>query len=213
MENVCSKMIEHISITDGDGKKIINRKENNKKIPSKMESSSRIKGFFKIIDKDTGEIIVDKTNAIHYENMSYAIANSLVGADGISSYLISYMYFGNGGCVVNGTGDITYLPPNVTGTNATLYNQTYSQYIGQSNVMHLNGKTYSDIIMTTTLSYGLVSSQSAFDNGTTFDDSTFSEIGLVTTSGLLLTHCVFSPIQKSTNRSFVITYTLRISMV
>jgi hypothetical protein len=36
-----------------------------------------MQGHIKIWDPTTGEVIVDKRNAIHYENMSTALANSL----------------------------------------------------------------------------------------------------------------------------------------
>jgi len=46
---------------------------------SKPQDNSGIKveGHIKIWDPATGEVIVDKRNAIHYENISTALANSL----------------------------------------------------------------------------------------------------------------------------------------
>jgi hypothetical protein len=80
-------------------------------------------GHIKIHDPETKEIFVDKRNAIHYENMSIALADS-IGNSGQG--FIYEMAFGNGGTSVDPTGIITYLTPNSVGTNATLYNQTYT---------------------------------------------------------------------------------------
>ena len=68
-------------------------------------------GFLKIFDPKTQEVFVDKCNAIHYENMSVAIADSLSNR-GFGS--IFQMGFGNGGSSVDSTGIITYLPTNTT---------------------------------------------------------------------------------------------------
>ena len=57
-------------------------------------------GHIKIFDPETGEVIVDKRNAIHYENMSQALANSL--ANKTTGY-IHEMAFGNGDSCPDGT--------------------------------------------------------------------------------------------------------------
>ena len=43
----------------------------------KDKSGVVVKGHIKIHDPNTGEVYVDKRNAIHYENMSIALAESL----------------------------------------------------------------------------------------------------------------------------------------
>lgn len=90
----------------------------------------RIEGFVKISDPNTGEILVDKKNAIHYENISIAMAETLSNRTGAQGGGWIYeMAFGNGGSAVDPTGVITYLPPNTTGANASLYNQTYQKVV------------------------------------------------------------------------------------
>ena len=88
----------------------------------KEENGVLLQGHIKITNPETGEILVDKRNAIHYENMSISLAESLANA---GSGFIYEMAFGNGGTSIDPTGIITYLTPNSTGTNASLYNQTY----------------------------------------------------------------------------------------
>ena len=85
-----------------------------------------LQGYIKITDPTTGEVLVDKRNAIHYENMSISLADSLSNQ---GQGMIYQMAFGNGGTTVDPTGIITYLSPNSTGTNASLYNQTYQKVI------------------------------------------------------------------------------------
>jgi hypothetical protein len=75
-----------------------------------------VQGHIKIYDPTTGEILQDKKNAIHYENMSEALAQS-IGNKEIG--FISTMAFGNGATAVDSTGIITYLPPNTYGQNAS----------------------------------------------------------------------------------------------
>lgn len=183
-----------------------------------------LQGYIKITDPNTGEILVDKRNAIHYENMSISLAESLSNQ---GQGMIYQMAFGNGGTSVDPTGIITYLSPNSTGTNASLYNQTYAKVIDNNNVnntdptrnkletRHVSGTNYTDIIATCLLDYGEPEGQDALDNATGNESLyVFDELGLVSYNssgtGRLLTHVIFHPVQKSLNRLIQIDYTVRV---
>jgi hypothetical protein len=188
-----------------------------------------IQGFLKIYDPNNHEVFFDGCNAIHYENMSIAIAQALSNR-GLGT--IYKMAFGNGGASVDETGIITYLPPNTTGQNAALYNQTYAKVVDDTNILnnnpirnkmsinHTSGKVYTDIIVQCLLDYGEPPGQLAFDNGTqTESQFVFDELGLLSYNGTdtsgneltkLLTHVIFHPVQKSLNRQIQIDYTVRI---
>jgi len=191
--------------------------------------SYKIDGFLKIHDPNSGEVFVDKHNAINYENMSEAIADTL-SSRGYGE--IYQMAFGNGGASVDDTGVITYLPPNTTGQNAALYNQTYAKIVDDTSVFnldptrnkmtvsHTTGTVYTDILVQCLLDYGEPAGQAAFDNSTQTDSSyIFDELGLLANYGTdengtvitrLLTHVIFHPVQKSLNRQIQIDYTVRI---
>jgi hypothetical protein len=190
---------------------------------------ARIEGFVKITDPNTGEVLVDKKNAIHYENISIAMARTLSNRTAVQGGGWIYaMAFGNGGSAVDPTGVITYLPPNTTGQNATLYNETYAKVVDDNapgdldpannymTVLHTSGQPYTDIVVTCTLDYGEPAGQQAFDNSTNFNgEYVFDELGLQTfgtsaTDLMLITHVIFHPVQKSLNRQIQIDYTLRI---
>lgn len=181
-------------------------------------------GFLKIFDPSSGEIFVDKHNAIHYENMSVAMVNSLSNQ---TQGWIYEMAFGSGGTVVDPTGLITYLTPNTVGINSSLYNQTYKKVVDQNSVentdpvrnkmeiRHISGATYSDILVSCLLDYSEPAGQEAFDNSRDLDGNfVFDELGLKSYdpngNGKLLTHVVFHPVQKSLNRLLQIDYTVRI---
>lgn len=196
---------------------------------SVINLSYKVEGFLKIYDPNSGEVLVDKNNQINYETMSEAIADTL-SSRGYGE--IYQMAFGNGGASVDETGVITYLPPNVTGQNAALYNQTYAKIVDDTSVFnldptrnkmtvyHTTGKLYTDIIVQCLLDYGEPSGQAAFDNSTQTDSSyVFDELGLLANYGTdnngsvitrLLTHVIFHPVQKSLNRQIQIDYTIRI---
>jgi uncharacterized protein (UPF0333 family) len=187
-----------------------------------------VRGHIKIHDPSSGEVFVDKPNAIHYENMSEAIAYALSHRD--QQYMYE-MHFGNGGTAVDSTGVITYLVPNTTSQSAELYNPTYYKIVDDTDtnnnpdvlhnkmeVRHVAGNPYSDIIITCLLDYGEPGTQSVFDNSTTLNDTyTFDELGIkaraidgTAGAGKLLTHVIFHPVQKSLNRLIQIDYTVRI---
>jgi hypothetical protein len=190
---------------------------------------AKIEGFVKITDPNSGEVLVDKKNAIHYENISIAMAQTLSNRTSAQGGGWIYeMAFGNGGSSVDPTGVITYLPPNITGQNADLYNETYAKVVDDNSaadvdpannfmtVIHTTGRPYTDIVVTCLLDYGEPAGQQAFDNSTNFNgEYVFDELGLKSWAGsatdlMLITHVIFHPVQKSLNRQIQIEYTLRI---
>lgn len=198
-----------------------------------------MEGHIKIWDPESGEVFVNKRNAINFENMSIALAASLANAGYGSIY---EMHFGNGGTVVNASGTITYRTPNTNGQNEDLYHTTFFKVVeatdtlnntdptqNYTTITHVNNTNYTDVVITCTLDYDEpVASdttfnlagvdQDALDNAGDFDgEFIFDELGLKSKStsstlntGLLLTHVVFHPVQKSANRLLQVVYTLRI---
>jgi len=190
----------------------------------KEENGVMLQGHIKISNPETGEVIVDKRNAIHYENMSISLAESLANAGQGTIY---QMAFGNGGTSIDPTGIITYLTPNSTGTNASLYNQTFIKVVDDRTInntdparnkiesRHVSGTNYTDIVVSCLLDYGEPSGQDAVDNATNANSLyVFDELGLVSYlpsgQGRLLTHVIFHPVQKSLNRLIQIDYTVRV---
>ena len=188
------------------------------------KSRALMQGHILIRDKETKEVIVNKRNAIHYENMSVALARSLAHNDNGPLYQMS---FGNGASNINGLGVITYLPPNVVGTSADLYNETYSEVIDANRgapsdntveIVHQSGALFTDIVINVTLGFGEPAGASAFDDATSSNgEYIFDELGLKAydvdpDNRLLLTHVVFNPVQKSLNRVIEVLYTLRLQM-
>jgi hypothetical protein len=191
---------------------------------SKETTGIHIEGHIKIWNPETTEVFINKRNAIHYENISIALAQSIANS---GQGFIHQMAFGNGGTAVDPTGIITYLTPNSSGSNASLYNETYSKVVddrSSNNVdptrnfietRHVTGTNYTDVFVTCLLDYGEPSDQNAYDN-TNNNSGTyvFDELGLksysTTGQSLLLTHVIFHPVQKSLNRLIQIDYTVRI---
>mgnify|MGYP001580733320 FL=1 len=210
-----------------DNKKQEDSMDNQTKNKQPDEKSGiLLQGHIKIFDPESDEVYVDKRNAIHYENMSEALALNVGNKD---SQFITEMHFGNGGTTVDPTGVITYLPTNTNVQNADLYSPQYYKIVDNTNsanadptrnkieVIHTPGLIYTDIVISCLLDYGEPSGQAVFDNSQTLNgDFVFDELGLKGYSssgvglGKLLTHVIFSPVQKSLNRLIQIDYTVRI---
>lgn len=190
--------------------------------------TTTVKGHVCIRDSETGEVLLDKDNAVHNQNMAIAIARGLSNepqSGGVGTYQIYKLELGNGGTSINSMSQITFQTPNVTGLTAGLYNQTYSEVVDESisgtpsgnSVTYLASSTdtTSTVITSMTIAAGEPSGQFTTDSPpspTPNSTYAFDELGLFTSDNKLLTHIIFSPILKTSNRSLVITYTLTISV-
>lgn len=166
------------------------------------DTNINIDGHVKIWDPDTKEVFLSKHNAINPETMSWMVANMLKGNN--SNY-IGEMHFGNGGAIIDETGNITYKDVTYNlnnGSVATLFNPTYYKIVDDTDlannsdtsrnkveVYHTLGSSYTDLVITCTLEQNDPASsdlgnlmgvqQSQMDNATNFDgEFVFNEIGL-----------------------------------
>jgi hypothetical protein len=178
-------------------------------------------GRIVISDAKTGEIVLDHQNAIHPQNMATAIGRALSND---TTGIISKMAFGTGGSFYNSGATLIFRTPNTVG-NATLYNQTYSVSVDEQNLATPTTNSVissgapspsTNTIITVTVQLGAAepAGQAAADNTTTNPEApyVFDEIGLLTSDSLLLSHLIFTPIEKTANRAFLITYTLTVSV-
>ena len=188
-------------------------------------------GHILIKDKETGEEIVNKRNAIHYGNMARVVAQAL---NNVSEARIYFMAFGNGGTSVDTTGKIVYKTPRVSEafeSSANLYSRTFKKIVGNNTdtdkVEVITGATYTDLKVTCTLGFNEPSDQDLFDSSTTNEgDYIFDELSLFSfpstpsptdgsdpiESSNMLTHVIFHPVQKSLNRVIEVIYTVRVQL-
>jgi len=202
---------------------------------NKFEMPISVEGHVVITDLVTGQVLCAGRNAIHKENMSFAISDALATGN-----IISEIHFGNGGTITTETGSVEYRSANIIGKDAELYNAIYYRIVdpldhqnsdpvnNKVEVRHVNGTTYTDIVVTTTLDYidpdengtggGFVKSLSSAPLEEQAKDGSmrFDEIGLKSRgttgldSGRLLTHFRFHPVQKTSEQRIQIVYTLRV---
>lgn len=207
----------------------------------------KVLGHLKLEGKQTGEVIVDKFNAIHPQNLARIFARALANEN---YHHVVNIALGNGGSFIDSAGNIIFNAPNTVGIHSKLYNETYSETVDGS---VSNGNTVisaasavditSLVTITATIAADEPSDQNISDtqsdgqlanppNTADYTPTTdfgysynFDEMGIRTKNPLytgdssstepeflLLTHIVFSPIEKTANRELILTYTLQISV-
>lgn len=188
----------------------------------KEQTDISVDGHCLIKDADTGEVLLDKHNAINFQNFAFAVANLLANkAEGGNSFFIDKIAFGYGGTVVDANGNITYKNPQVDGVNGVLYNPillpdnvtAYTKQVSSIDLADAESNPYTDITVKVILDYDDPATAPTLDNAQNFDDNdnwVIDELALVTETGYNLTHLIFHPIQKAKNRKIEILYSLRI---
>lgn len=186
-----------------------------------INMNMRLVGRVLIHDANTGELLVERKNAIHPQNMALVVSRALSRED--NGYVFE-LAFGNGGTFLNSSNALVYKAPNIIGSAASLYNQTYAVQVDEisSGTPVTNSVTAvpspapalsAMVIVTAQLSALEPLGQAVADNLTTDANApfVFDEIGLKSPDGLLLSHLVFNPIEKTANRAWLITYTITVS--
>lgn len=199
-------------------------------------TGTSISGHLKISDPNSGEVFVEKSNAIHFGNISFAITNALEGS---AAGHITFMAFGSGGTSIDSSGNISYRSPNTSNlqdASAEPYQTTFWESLadtGNSIATVVGTSNFSDLTSTVLIGFGEPDNsspeftQSAIDTATTTNDTyTFDELALFTGTtmgtlgptfdfapdGRMLTHVIFHPVQKAANRELQIEYTIRVQM-
>lgn len=186
------------------------------------EAGLNVSGHILIRDKESGEELVNKRNAIHYGNMARVVALALKNAD---NEYINFIAYGSGGTSVDTAGKVIYKNPRVSesfDSSASLYNRTFQKSFttqdDNNKIEVIQGASYSDLKITSTLGFAEPSGQDLFDTSTDNEgDFVFDELGLFTNAtdindATMLTHVIFHPVQKSQNRIIEIVYTVRIQL-
>ena len=163
---------------------------------------SQVIGTLKIYDKDSGEVLVQKKNAIHPGNMAYVLASAMAGkptsvnSSGDAPH-INWMQFGKGGSV--STTTLSYKSPQVNSTydgldimssSSKLYAPTYEQET--VNTVSFPGQNIGGVLVpnnTAKVNFSVNISHSAYatavggsipaNDSVVAPDYTFDEIGLL----------------------------------
>jgi hypothetical protein len=102
----------------------------------KQNFSVDVTGHCRIVD-DLGNVLVDKKNAVHPQNLARIFARGLAHED---NFFIHRIAFGNGGTVIDAARNVTYNTPNdgqspdIYTWQSRLYNETYSEIVDDTNL-------------------------------------------------------------------------------
>lgn len=94
-------------------------------------------GHLKAVD-DLGNVLIDKNNAVHPQNMARVFARALSNEH---NYYINRIALGNGGTITDAAFTVTYKTPNdgqspdTAGWASRLYNETYSEIVDEGQVV------------------------------------------------------------------------------
>ena len=146
---------------------------------------------------------------------------SVTGVEIVEGTIVNKTYTVNG-------GDVTqrFIIPNSDVDISTLTVVVQKSATDSDVVSYTDGNSYTDIIITCTLNYdepvasdtnfNLASADQKADDATIDGNFVFDELGLKSKSadgrnkGLLLSHVVFHPVQKSANRKIQVLYTIKV---
>lgn len=92
---------------------------------------THVEGHVVVADRATGQVLLDKKNAIHPGNMAIAIARGLANS---ANHQIFKLKLGNQGTYIDSSQQIVFRPPNTVGQNADLYQATYYEVVDESAV-------------------------------------------------------------------------------
>lgn len=90
-----------------------------------------------VIQDDLGEVLLDKDNAVHPQNMARIISRALSNEPNSRIHRIA---FGNGGTEIDAAFTVTFKspndgqPPDTQTWDSRLYNETYSEIVDESNI-------------------------------------------------------------------------------
>jgi len=68
-------------------------------------SNVKVEGHVVITDIDSGEVLLDKYNAINFQNFAFAVAQAMSGD---TTYAVNKLEFGYGGTTIDVNGNMTY---------------------------------------------------------------------------------------------------------
>lgn len=182
-------------------------------------ANTNIKGH--VLITDGSEVLLDKFNQINSINFSSFLARCIMGQSTSVRPTIKYMKLGNGGTYSDSNGNLIYNTPNTASSVSKLYNTTFTAEI--SNISSKADATLgANIVINVVLDSNAPAGQRTDDTSGGVANYTssvtsnaaspfkFDEIGLFDEENNMLTHIIFSPVEKTANRAINITYTLQI---